>query len=388
VTAGPGRAEDSARIPLSRVRSGPREAAYVAQAIESGILAGPGPFSAACEKLIAAQTGSRATHLVPSCTAALEMSAHLLGLGAGDEVIMPSFTFVSTANAVVLRGAVPVFADVDPVTFNLDPAAVEAAITPCTRAIFATHYAGVPADMGRLMEIAARQRIAVVEDAAQAYGSTRDGRPAGSFAPLACFSFHGTKNLTAGEAGALAINDPVHLAQAAVLRDKGTDRARFLAGEVDRYSWQAAGSSQIVSELVAAFLLGQLESAEEVLAERLALWQAYRGALADAAAAGHFVLPAPPDTVNHNAHIFFLVLPDRAARAALAGHLAGLGITASTHYVPLHSAPAGQRFGRAAGPLEQTRRAADCLLRLPLYRGLGADQGRVIAAVLDWTKGR
>lgn len=375
-------------IPLSRVRTAGNELTYIEQAIRSGVLAGPGPFSSACERHVREATGGAAAFLVPSCTAALEMSALLLQLGPGDEVVMPSFTFVSSANAVVLRGAVPVFADVDPVTFNLDPGAVEAAITPRTRAVFVTHYAGVPADMEAILAVTSGHGIHAVEDAAQALGSTRGGRRAGSFAPLACFSFHGTKNLAAGEAGALVINDPSLVPRAEILRDKGTDRARFLAGEVDRYAWQEAGSSQIVSELVSAFLLGQLEAAEAIQARRMALWEAYRDGLAGAASEGHFRLPAPPTTVRHNAHIFFLVMPDRAARADLAAHLAACEITAATHYVPLHSAPAGKRYGRVSGPLDATELAAGCLLRLPLYDGLEPDQPRVIAAVLEWTRRR
>jgi dTDP-4-amino-4,6-dideoxygalactose transaminase len=234
-------------VPFNRHFVTGGELNYIEAAIEAGNLSGPGPFSHACQKLICQNINAKEAYLVPSCTAALEMSAILLDIGPGDEVIMPSFTFVSTANAVVLRGATPVFVDVDPVTFNLDPEAIEAAIRPCTKSIFVTHYAGVPADMIRIMDLAAGHGLSVVEDAAQAYGADRDGRPAGSIAALACLSFHSTKNISAGESGALLINDPSLLARAEVIREKGTDRVRFLAGQVGAYTWQDVGSSQIVN---------------------------------------------------------------------------------------------------------------------------------------------
>lgn len=379
---------DKNKIPFHRTPVTGDEYGYIREAIESRQLSGPGKQSKACESLIKSQIGAERVFLVPSCTAALEMSALLLGLGPGDEVIMPSFTFVSNPNAVVLRGATPVFVDVDPVTFNIDPQAVEQAITDRTRAIFATHYAGVPADMEALQRIAEPRGIVLVEDAAQAYGSRRNGKPAGMMAPLAGFSFHGTKNVAGGEAGALVVNDRELAARAAIIREKGTDRSRFLDGEVDFYTWQDVGSSQLVSEVTAAFLRAQLEHADQLNAERLELWERYRSALSELGARGYFRLPSPPASVEHNAHIFFLVLSNREERDTLASVLAARGISAYWHYIPLHSSPGGQRYGRTVGSMAQTHRAADCLIRLPLFQGLGAQQDQVIEAVRVWAENK
>lgn len=377
---------ENRKIPFYRPGIVGAEQDYIRDAMENRQLSGPGPHTKACESLIRSQIGADSVFVVPSCTAALEMSALLLDLGPGDEVIMPSFTFVSNANAVVLRRATPVFVDVDPVTFNLDTTAVEQAITERTRAIFVTHYAGVPADMDALRSIAEPRGIALVEDAAQAYGSRRNGRPAGMLSPLSCFSFDGQKNITAGEAGALVVNDANLHEAAAIAREKGTDRTRFMAGKVDFYTWQDVGSAQAVSEMTAAFLLAQLERTDEIIAKRLGLWNRYREGLADLAAEGFFDIPSPPADIEHNAHIFFVVLPDRDRCADLAAELGKRGIAALTHYIPLHTSPAGQRYGRSVGSMDGTTRAAECLLRLPLYHDLGSDQERVIEAVRDWAK--
>jgi dTDP-4-amino-4,6-dideoxygalactose transaminase len=371
-------------VPFSRTNIIGSEIARIASVLEQGVLSGPGAQSAACEKLILATTGGHWAAVVPSCTAALEMSAILLNLAPGDEVILPSFTFVSTATAIVLRGACPVFVDVDPITQNICPRAVEAAVTPRTRAIFVVHYAGVVADMTALCGLACQHGLAIVEDAAQAYGASRSGKMAGSFGATSAFSFHGTKNISAGEAGALVVNDPALSDRAAILREKGTDRGRFLRGAVDAYTWQDLGSSQIISELTAAFLCSQLERVGQIHAARLALWNRYHSALRGAEQAGHFILPHPPLDADHNAHIFFLMLPDEQARHDLRGWLSRAGIAAVSHYVPLHSSPAGLRFGRSVGDMRATNRAAQCLLRLPLWNGLEAHQDRVISAVQDW----
>ena len=312
----------------------------------------------------------------------------LIDLAPGDEVIMPSFTFVSTANAIVLRGATPVFADVDPITFNLDPVAVEAAITPRTRAILPVHYAGVPADMTRLRQIAQAYGLTLIEDAAQALGSSRDGRPAGSVAPLAAVSFHATKNIVAGEAGALIINDPDLVERATFIREKGTNRAQFAAGRSPFYTWQDIGSSYVVCELAAAFLYGQLLGQEEIQSRRMALWSAYAEAFGELDQTGVLSLPRPPPTVRHNAHIFFVVLPDKERRIALQEHLRAQGVTAAPHFVPLHDSPAGRKYGRVSGSLENTQVAAECLLRLPLFVGLEDAQARVIDALYDWATTR
>jgi dTDP-4-amino-4,6-dideoxygalactose transaminase len=285
---------------------------------------------------------------------------------------------------VALRGACPVFVDIDPRKLNLDPKAVDAAVTMRTRAIFVVHYAGVIADMTELALVAQTHGLPIIEDAAQAYGASRGGRNAGTFGATACFSFHGTKNVSGGEAGALVINDPALRERAAILREKGTDRARFLAGKVDAYTWRDLGSSQIVSEVTAACLRAQLQQTTEINAERVKLWTIYHEALAQAEQDGHFALPNPPADAIHNGHIFFIMLRTENARRDLSAHLAARGIASATHYVPLHSSPAGIRFGRASGDLPVTRQAAACLLRLPMWNGLGASQYRVIDAVLDW----
>jgi dTDP-4-amino-4,6-dideoxygalactose transaminase len=371
-------------VPLSRSYLCGKESTYIAETLASGRMSGPGPQSELCEALIRTELSAGWAAIVPSCTAALEMSALLLDLKAGDEVIMPSFTFVSTANAVALRGAVPIFVDIEPATLNLCPKAVEAAITARTKAIFVVHYAGVVADMAALCAIASAHELAIVEDAAQAYGASRNGRMAGTFGVTSCFSFHGTKNISAGEAGALVVNNPELRDRAAILREKGTDRARFLQGLIDAYSWQDIGSSQIVSEITAAFLRAQLEQAASINAERLRLWTIYREALSPAESEGHFALPHPPKDAAHNGHIFFLMMRGEQARRDLAAHLAARGIASATHYVPLHTAPAGIRFGVASGALPVTQRTATCLLRLPMWNGLAESQHLVIEAVLHW----
>lgn len=375
-------------IPFFRPSVAGAEHDYVRDAIENRRLSGPGPHSEACEALIRSRLGADNVFVVPSCTAALEMSALLLNLGPGDEVIMPSFTFVSNANAVVLRRATPVFVDVDPVTFNLDPQAVQRAANDRTRAIFVTHYAGVPADMDALQSIAGPRGIHLVEDAAQAYGSRRNGRSAGMFAPLSCFSFDGQKNVTAGEAGALVVNGAGLRDAATIIREKGTDRTRFKEGKVDFYTWQDVGSAQIASEITAAYLHARLEQAEEIIETRLRLWHRYHDGLCDLASEGLFELPAPPTCADHNGHIFFVVLPNSNLRADLANELAKQNISALTHYVPLHTSPGGQRYGRCVGSMDGTERASSRLLRLPLYHDLGSDQERVIEAIRNWAKNR
>jgi len=371
-------------IPFCQMYLTGNEQYYVGEAISSQNISGPGTYTRRCEKIMRDTHKSAAAFLVPSCSAALEMSALLLELGPGDEVIMPSFTFVSTANAVVLRGATPVFVDVDATTFNIDPRRIRDAITARTKAIFVVHYAGVPADMKRIMHIAREHGLQVVEDAAQAYGSTQDSRPVGASAPLACFSFHGTKNISAGEAGALLINTPDLLERADILREKGTNRNRFLSGKVDFYNWQDVGSSQIVSDLTAAFLLAQLESASKINACRVRIWNAYLSGLASLQVAGKLHLPDPPKNAQHNGHIFFVVLASQSLRHELAAHLKMRGIQTATHYVPLHSSPGGRKFARSAGPMTQTDRAASCLLRLPLYSDMEQSQDRIISAMHEW----
>ncbi len=350
-----------------------REALYTRHALMAGPSAGPGHEALACETLISHAVGGGEAVLLPTCATALELAALMLDLAPGDEVIMPSFTSAATANAVVLRGGMPVFVDVDPVTFNIDPSLIEPAITARSRAVFACHYAGVPADMAAINAIAAKHELEVVEGAAQAYLSDREGHLAGNMARLACFSFHSTQNISAGDAGALIVND----AQLA-------DRIEFLAGRGAPQRWQALGQSPAVSELTAAYLRAQLEQAHQITYRRLALWRNYQTALADLAAEGYFQLPAPPVAAEHNGHIFYLVLAQQTQRDALQSALAGQGIQAAAHYPPLHSSPAGKRFGRAAGPMTQTRRAAKGLLRLPLHAGMAHEQPRILRAIRNW----
>jgi dTDP-4-amino-4,6-dideoxygalactose transaminase len=353
-------------------------------AMQGSSMSGPGAYSTLCENLISQQMGGAPAMLVTSCSAALEIAAILLNLQPNDEVIMPSYTFITTATSVALRGATPVFVDVDNVTFNIDPHAVKRAITPRTKAIFVVHYAGVPADMTRLTQIAQPHGIKIVEDAAQAYGSSLNGQPAGSLGAMSCFSFHGTKNISAGEGGALVINDPDLVERAEIVREKGSDRKRFLAGAVQFYTWQDIGSSYVTNEMTAAFLSAQLEGATAINARRVQQWNFYKEALAEPTRKGHFNLPDPPDTCAHNGHCFFVMTKNKEARSDLSQFLSARGITAVSHYVPLHSSPAGKRLARHEGEMHSTDRAGDCLLRLPLWHDMGDAQEIVVNAVHEW----
>jgi dTDP-4-amino-4,6-dideoxygalactose transaminase len=365
------------RIPFNRPTLAGRELDYIREAIERGQLAGDGAFTERCQRWLAEEVGAKAVLLTHSCTAALEMAALLLRLGPGDEAIMPSFTFVSTANAVVLRGGVPVFVDVRPDTLNIDEALVEAAVTARTKAIFPVHYAGVPAEMDPLQDIARRHGLAIVEDAAQALGSIYKGRNAGALGTLAAFSFHETKNVISGEGGCLAINDPALVERAEIVREKGTDRKRFFRGEVDKYTWVDVGSSFLPGELIASFLYGQLEAADAIRADRMASWTAYDEALAPFQGRG-LGAPTVPPHCRHNAHLYYVILPTAEAREALIGRMREDGIMTPFHYVPLHSSPAGRRLGRAAGGLPVTEDLSARLVRLPLYPRMGDALPRVI----------
>ena len=295
-------------IPFNRPKLAGKEIDYIREAISSGQLAGDGAFTFRCQRWLAEQIGAQAVLLTHSCTAALEMAAILIGIEPGDEVIMPSFTFVSTANAVVLRGGIPVFVDIRADTLNIDEEQVESAITPRTRALFPIHYAGVPAEMGPLGEIADRHGLTVVEDAAQALGSTYRRRKAGSMGHLAAFSFHETKNIISGEGGALALNDPDLIESAEIIREKGANRKRFLRGQVDKYTWVDIGSSFLPGELVASFLFGQLERIREILADRIASWDAYDSALRAFRGRG-LGTPSIPPHCEHNGHLYYILMP-------------------------------------------------------------------------------
>lgn len=342
-------------------------------------LAGDGRFSKRCHEWLEARTGSVKALLTHSCTAALEMSAILANIGPGDEVIMPSYTFVSTANAFALRGAVPVFVDIRPDTLNIDESRIEAAITPKTRAIVPVHYAGVGCEMASIMAIAEQHGLWVIEDAAQGIMAKVDGKPLGAMGHLGALSFHETKNVISGEGGALLINDAELVERAEIIREKGTNRSRFFRGQVDKYTWVDVGSSYLPSDLVAAFLFAQLEEAEVITARRLSIWNTYHEALAPLEQAGLLRRPMVPAHCEHNGHMYEILLADLEQRSRVIGFLKARGIQAVFHYIPLHSSPAGLAFGRSAEDvLPVTDALSERLLRLPFWLGIEAVQARVI----------
>jgi dTDP-4-amino-4,6-dideoxygalactose transaminase len=351
-----------------------KELYYIAQAITSGQLAGDGAFTKACRHLLEERFSIERVLMTPSCTAALEMAAMLCDLGPGDEVILPSFTFVSTANAFVRLGAKPVFVDIRPDTLNLDERLLEAVITPRTKAIFPVHYAGVACAMERIMEIAARWHLLVVEDAAQGVNAFYNRRALGGIGHLGTYSFHDTKNYIAGEGGALCINTPEMIARAEIIRDKGTNRSQFFRGEVDKYTWVDVGSSYVPSELSCAFLYGQLEALEAIAERRRTLYERYDYLLQPLEVKGLVRLPRIPADCLSNYHMFYIVLQDMQTRDALRAHLAQHGIQAVFHYIPLHSSPMGQKFGYHASDLPLTEELSGCLLRLPFYCDLTEEE--------------
>ncbi len=369
-------------IPFNRPYLTGAEQGCLAQALATRHLSGDGPFTARCREWLVGSTGALEALLTNSGTAALEMCALLLDLKPGDEVVMPSFTFVSTANAFVLRGAVPVFVDCHPGSLNIDPAAVEAAVTPRTRAVVAVHYAGVGCDMPALGALAKRHGFAVVEDAAQAAVSSLNGQPLGSFGDVSAMSFHETKNLTCGEGGALLVNRKELVTRAEIMREKGTDRSRFLRGEVDKYTWQDIGSSFLPSDLLAAVLWAQLDAAESITEARRKIWRRYHELLQPLEAEGLLKRQFVPEGCRPNGHIYFVLLDPGIDRNQVLRALRERGIYATFHYVPLHSAPAGQRLGRTTGELPVTDLASRQLLRLPMWVGLDEErQQRVVEAL-------
>jgi dTDP-4-amino-4,6-dideoxygalactose transaminase len=364
-----------------------KELFYIAEAHFNGKLAGDGPFTKRCHAWLEERSGAKKALLTHSCTAALEMSALLLGIQPGDEVIMPSYTFVSTANAFVLRGGVPVFVDIREDTLNLDERLIEAAITSRTKAIVPVHYAGVACEMDAIMDIARRHGLKVVEDAAQGVMSTYKGRTLGSIGDLGAYSFHETKNVISGEGGALLVNDPQLALRAEIIREKGTDRSRFFRGEVDKYTWQEVGSSFLPGELVAAFLWAQLEEAQRITMGRLALWERYHQALAPLEERGVLRRPVVPAECHHNAHMYYVLLRAESNRQAVLETLKSSGINAVFHYVPLHSSPAGRHYGREHGGLPVTDSQAERLIRLPLWLDLTTvQQDRVIELIFNITE--
>lgn len=359
---------------------------YMQSAMGSGKLCGDGGFTRRCQQWMEQRFGSRKVLLTPSCTASLEMAAILLDIQPGDEVIMPSYTFVSTANAFVLRGAEIVFVDVRPDTMNIDERLIEAAITAKTRAIVPVHYAGVACEMDTIMALAEKHQLWVVEDAAQGVMSTYKGRALGSIGHIGCFSFHETKNYTAGgEGGATLVNDASLVERAEIIREKGTNRSQFFRGQVDKYTWRDIGSSYLMADLQAAYLWAQLEAAEQINQQRLHLWQTYHEALQPLVASGRIELAHIPAGCEHNAHMFYLKLRDHEDRSALIAWLKEAEILAVFHYIPLHSSPAGQRFGRFQGEDRYTQRESDRLLRLPLFYNLSDNnQKTVIGSLLSY----
>jgi len=373
------------RIPFNRAARAGTEQQNIDAAIEGGHLAADGPFTARCNDWLASELGSPAL-LVQSCTAALEMAAMLAEIGPGDEVIMPSYTFVSTANAFVGRGATPVFVDIEESSLNIDVSAAERAVSERTKAIVPVHYAGVGCEMDGLLDCAAAHELVVIEDAAQGLLASRDDRPLGTFGPLGCLSFHETKNVTCGEGGALVVNDLGLLERAEILREKGTDRSRFFRGQTDKYTWTDVGSSYALSEIAAAFLHAQLEAARRFTERRLQIWQGYHGAFGDLEAGGVLRRPVVPAACRHNAHMYYLLLPSQRERDGLIRHLGERQIGAVFHYVPLHSSPGGRRYGRAVGALSVTDDVSARLVRLPLWPEMSdLDVTRVIDAVRDFT---
>jgi dTDP-4-amino-4,6-dideoxygalactose transaminase len=359
-----------------------RELGYIEEAVSRGHLSGNGPFAARCSSWLEQRLAVSRTLLTHSCSGALEMAAILAGIEPGDEVIMPSFTFVTTANSFVLRGAVPVFVDIRPDTLNIDERLIEGAITERTRAIVPVHYAGVACEMDTIAKIARRHDLLVVEDAAHGLLSSYRGRPLGSIGDMATFSFHETKNVICGEGGALIIRDSGLVERAEIVHEKGTNRRQFFRGQIDKYTWVDIGSSYLPSEIAAAFLYAQLEEADAITAHRLQLWNLYYEAFGDLEERGLVRRPVVPDGCVHNAHLFYLLVPGQGGRDRLIEALEEREINAVFHYVPLHSSPAGLRYGRAHGELPVTDRESASLIRLPLWMGMADnDVERVVDAV-------
>lgn len=364
-----------------------KELYYIAQAVALGNISCDGHFTRACSELLQQRFGISKILMTPSCTAALEMAAMLCDLGPGDEVLMPSFTFVSTANAVARLGAKPVFVDIRPDTLNIDERLLAPAITPRTRAIFPVHYAGIGCAMDRIMEVAERHHLWVVEDAAQGVNSEYQGRPLGAIGHLGAYSFHETKNYMCGEGGALCINSPELVRRAEIIRDKGTNRQQFYRGEVDKYTWVDIGSSYVPCEIVSAFLYAQLEHLDAITQKRRGIYQYYRERLTPFEAEGLLGLPVVPPVCQGNYHLFYVLLADGGTRDRMMAHLREQGIGAVFHYVPLHTSPMGRQFGYQEGDLPITEDLSQRLLRLPMYHEITAEeQSRVVTAIASFLR--
>lgn len=380
-------AERIMRIPFNKPFIAGKELYYVAQAVVEAHLSGNGPFSKRCQAWLEENLGCSKALLTHSCTAALEMAAILADIKPGDEVIMPSFTFVSTANAFVLRGGVPVFVDIRRDTLNLDEHLIEAAITDRTKAIVPVHYAGVACAMGAILDIAARFNLMVVEDAAQALLSRYRDKKLGTIGHLGCLSFHETKNIISGEGGALLINDERFRERAEIIWEKGTDRSKFFRGEVDKYTWVDIGSSYLPSDMLAAFLFAQLEAHAQLQSKRKKIWEKYHTNLKQWAQGSGSILPTIPDHVEQPYHMYYLLLPSLTFRQGLIAHLKERSILSVFHYLPLHTSEMGKRFGAKPGDCPVTEDISDRLLRLPFYADLEPDdQDKVIQAIIDYNR--
>lgn len=369
-------------IPFNKPYMTGRELQYIAQAHANGHLAGDGMFTKKCHAWLETHTGAHKALLTHSCTASLDMAAMLADIHPGDEVIMPSYTFVSTANAFVLRGGVPVFVDIRPDTLNIDETLIDAAVTPRTKAIVPVHYAGVACEMDTIMAFAQRHKLLVIEDAAQAVMSTYKGKPLGTLGHMGAYSFHETKNIISGEGGALLVNDERFAERAEIIREKGTNRSQFFRGQIDKYTWMDIGSSYLPGEVIAAFLWAQMEEAQSITERRLDLWRRYHEALSPLENAGKLQRPIIPMDCRHNAHMYYILLESLEKRTQVIAQLKAQGVNAVFHYVPLHASPAGKKYGRVNGELGHTDNLADRLLRLPLWVGMDKAQDTVIAQLL------
>jgi dTDP-4-amino-4,6-dideoxygalactose transaminase len=369
-------------IPFNKPYMTGRELLYIEQAHSNGHLAGDGMFTKKCHAWLEMHTGSRKALLTHSCTASLDMAAMLADIQPGDEVIMPSYTFVSTANAFVLRGGIPVFVDIRPDTLNMDETLIEAAITPRTKAIVPVHYAGVACEMDAIMDIAQQHKLLVIEDAAQAVMSEYKGKPLGTIGQLGAYSFHETKNIISGEGGALLVNDDRFAERAEIIREKGTNRSQFFRGQIDKYTWVDIGSSYLPGEVIAAFLWAQMEEAQNITQKRLDIWHRYHEALAPLEESGKLRRPIIPDDCQHNAHMYYILLESLEKRTEVIAKLKDHGVHAVFHYVPLHSSPAGKKHARASGALRHTDDLSDRLLRLPLWVGIDDAQNKVITELI------
>lgn len=370
-------------IPFNKAIYLPKAFEYVQEAVESGKIAGDGKFTKLCSEWMENRFHARRVLLTTSCTAALEMAALLLELKEGDEVIMPSYTFVSTANAFVLRGAKAVFVDIRPDTMNIDETLIEAAITKNTKAIVVVHYAGVSCEMDYIMRVARKYNIPVIEDAAQGVMSTYKGKSLGTIGDLGCFSFHETKNYTMGEGGALVINNDVYLERAEIIREKGTNRTRFFRGEIDKYSWVDVGSSYLPSEFNVAYLYGQLEVADDINNNRLSTWDYYYKKLYYFQEKGQLELPIVPSECCHNAHMFYIKVKDLQQRTKLTTYMKNCEVGCVFHYVPLHSAESGKRYGVFIGKDKYTTKESERLIRLPMYYGLTDEELNEVVRTLS-----